>query len=158
VISSQQMNAGFTTATIVLSGFSYHHIRDAFVAFPPARATHLRSIINYIGQIMPEATGIDPDGGPQYANALEPNYPNPFNPVTTIRYSIKERAHVSLKIYNAAGQLVATLADEVQSPDQAKPITWHGTNNAGQSVSSGVYFYKLVTKDFSKTRKMVLLK
>jgi hypothetical protein len=48
--------------------------------------------------------------------------------------------------------------DEVQSPEQVSPVTWHGLNNAGQSVSSGVYFYKFVTKDFAKTRKMVVLK
>ncbi len=158
VISAQGPNAqpGIHYA-IMLSGFSYHNIRDAVVAFPPVRVDHLRTFLEQHG-IVPEPTGIDPDGGPQYANALESNYPNPFNPVTTIRYSIKERAHVSLKIYNAAGQLVATLVDEVRSPDRVKPVTWHGTNNTGQQVSSGVYFYKLVTKDFSKTRKMVFLK
>jgi hypothetical protein len=157
IISSQQTNAAAQTATIVLSGFSYHHIRDAVVAFPPARVRHLQHILMMQG-LVPLPTGVDPDDGVQYANALEPNYPNPFNPATTIKYSIKERTHVSLKIYNAAGQLVATLVDEMQSPERVKPITWHGTNNAGQSVSSGVYFYKLTTQDFSKTRKMVLLK
>ena len=103
------------------------------------------------------STGVRANG-PTYANSLDYAYPNPFNPTTTIKYSIKERAHVSLKVYHAAGQLVTTLVDEVQSPDEVSPVTWHGINNTGQSVSSGVYFYKLVTKDFAKTRKMVLLK
>jgi flagellar hook assembly protein FlgD len=65
---------------------------------------------------------------------------------------------VSLKVYNAAGQLVRTLIGEVQAPEEVKPVEWDGANNAGQTVSSGVYFYKLVTSNFSQTKKMVLLK
>jgi flagellar hook assembly protein FlgD len=65
---------------------------------------------------------------------------------------------VSLKVYNVAGQLVRTLVDEVQAPDALAPVTWDGSNNAGETVSSGVYFYKLVTKNFSQTRKAVFLK
>jgi hypothetical protein len=158
VISQQTLNAAAQTATVVLSGFSYGYIRDAFVNFPPARVEHLRDILIKMGNVVPEATGVDPGMGPQYANSLFNNYPNPFNPTTTIRYTIKNRWHVSLKIYNAAGQLVRTLIDEVHAPDEVKPVEWDGRNNAGQSVSSGVYFYKLVTKNFSQTKKMVLLK
>jgi hypothetical protein len=157
IISSQQTNSQAVTATIVLSGLSYTYIRDAGVQFPPARTEHLRSVLLYMGSTVPQATGIEPDG-PQFANRLFDAYPNPFNPTTTIKYTIKERAHVSLRVYNAAGQLVRTLLDEVQAPDQIQPVTWDGANNAGQTVSSGVYFYKLSTKNFSQTKKMVLLK
>ena len=90
--------------------------------------------------------------------SLSQNYPNPFNPTTTIKYTLRNQAHVSLRVYNVAGQLVRTLVNDVQKPDAVRPIHWNGTNNAGQMVSSGVYFYKLVTKDFSQTKKMVLLK
>jgi flagellar hook assembly protein FlgD len=114
-------------------------------------------MVRYVG-VVPPATGVDPGAGPQYANSLGNNYPNPFNPTTNIKYSIKERAHVSLKIYNAAGQLVRTLVDEVQAPDEVKPVEWDGRNNADQTVSSGVYFYRLVTKNFSQTKKTVFLK
>jgi hypothetical protein len=157
ISQSTWWNSAGETATVVLSGFSYHTVRDAFVDFPPARVEHLRDILRYVG-VVPHATGVDPDAGPQYANSLGNNYPNPFNPTTTIRYTIKQRAQVSLKIYNAAGQLVRTLVDEVQAPDEVKPVEWDGRSNAGQSVSSGVYFYKLVTKNFSQTKKMVFLK
>jgi hypothetical protein len=156
VISQQTINSVGETAVVVLSGFSYHYIRDSHLGWPVARVEHLSDILRKLPYILPQPTGVDPTI--EFVNALEPNYPNPFNPVTTIRYSIKERAHVSLKVYNAAGQLVTTLVDEVQSPEQVSPVTWHGLNNAGQSVSSGVYFYKFVTKDFAKTRKMVVLK
>jgi flagellar hook assembly protein FlgD len=100
-------------------------------------------------------TAAGPDA---YRNALAQNYPNPFNPVTTIKYTIKEQTHVSLMVYNVAGQLVRTLVNEVQSPDGVKPVEWRGLNNNGQAVASGVYFYKFMTKDFTKTKKMVLLK
>ena len=157
VISAATTNAASVTAKIVLSGISFHYIRDAVVQFPPARVDHLRTILLWLGNIVPEASGV-PGGGPQFANALFNAYPNPFNPTTTIKYSIKDRGHVSLKVYNAAGQLIRTLVDEVQAPDQIQPVTWDGANNAGQTVSSGVYFYKLVTNNFSQTKKMVLLK
>jgi hypothetical protein len=157
VISSQQANSAAATATVVLSGISYTYIRDAAVQFPPARTEHLRRILIYMGQTVPAASGITP-GADQFANRLYDAYPNPFNPTTTIKYTIKERAHVSLKVYNVAGQLVRTLVDEVQAPDKIQPLTWDGQNNAGQTVSSGVYFYKLSTKNFSQTKKMVLLK
>jgi hypothetical protein len=158
VVSQQTTNSAAAQATVVLSGFSYHYIRDAFVDFPPARVEHLRDILIRMGNVVPEATGVKRGTGPQYANSLFNNYPNPFNPTTNIKYTIKERAHVSLKVYNAAGQLVRTLIDEVQAPHEVKPVVWDGSNNAGRTVSSGVYFYKLVTKNFSQTKKMVLLK
>jgi len=156
VISSQITNSSNSTATIVLSGFSYHYIRDAVVQFPPARVEHLEQILNYMGaDITPPTTGIPVA---TFSNTLDNAYPNPFNPTTTIKYTIKERAHVSLRVYNAAGQLVRTLVDEIQSPDEVAPVKWHGLNDSGQNVSTGVYFYKMETNDFSQTKKMVLLK
>ena len=91
-------------------------------------------------------------------NELKQNRPNPFNPTTTIDFQVKHTGHVSLKIYNVAGQLVRTLVDEQVSAGAIHTAQWKGINDAGQSVSSGVYFYKLVTNDFTMTKKMVLLK
>ena len=85
------------------------------------------------------------------------NYPNPFNPTTTINYSLKENSRVSLKIYNIKGQKVKTLVNEVL-PAGEHSIIWNGKNYNQQSVSSGIYFYKLKTVNFEKTKKMVLLK
>ncbi|MEE9271358.1 MAG: T9SS type A sorting domain-containing protein [Candidatus Krumholzibacteria bacterium] len=159
VLSQATPNSAGSTARFVLSGFSFHYIRD--VGTPgavPVRATHLKNIMRFMMSGPPtNPTGFDEPL--QFVNGLEPNYPNPFNPTTTIRYSIKERAHVSLRIYNAAGQLVRTLVNEVRTPNpEGLEATWDGRSNAGQSVSSGVYFYRLVTKGFTRTRKMVLLK
>jgi hypothetical protein len=90
---------------------------------------------------------------------LYPAVPNPFNPETTIRYELKERGHVSLAIYDVAGKLVRTLVDEVKMPlAGGYSATWDGRTNSGKPVASGVYFYRLLTKTFVETRKIVLLK
>ncbi|UCG52204.1 MAG: T9SS type A sorting domain-containing protein, partial [Candidatus Latescibacterota bacterium] len=94
------------------------------------------------------------------ANKLYQNHPNTFNPTTTIRYTIEERSHVTLKIYNPAGQLVRNLVDDVQSPRETGfSVVWNGRNDAGMPVASGVYLYKLtVGSQFEDVRKLVLLK
>jgi len=106
--------------------------------------------------LIPDPVGVDPVA---FENRLDNAYPNPFNPATRIVYSIRERGHVTLRVYNAAGQLVRTLVDEIQTPREIGfAEEWNGTNDQGQTVSSGVYFYKLTSKGFSQTKKMVLLK
>ena len=90
-------------------------------------------------------------------NQLDQNVPNPFNPTTAIRYVIAGDNQVNLTIYDVAGRRVRTLVNERQRADVYR-ITWDGSNNAGQRVASGVYFYKLVAGRFSQTKKMVLLK
>jgi hypothetical protein len=155
ILAQATANAVGNTVRIVLSGFSYHYIRDIDTDGIVDRYTHMYRIISYLGNIIDEPIAARPNAR---TNSLAQNYPNPFNPTTTIKYTIKEQAHVSLKVYNVAGQLVRTLVDEVQKPDAVAPITWNGMNNTGQQVSSGVYFYKLVTKNFTQTKKMVLLK
>ncbi len=91
------------------------------------------------------------------AFALDQNYPNPFNPTTTIGFSLPKSENVRILIYNSIGQLVKTLVDNHFSAGSYK-VTWDGRNVSGSSVSSGVYFYKLTTKGFSQTRKMLLMK
>jgi hypothetical protein len=140
-------------AAVILSGFSLANIRDDELDGISDRAEHLHDIIEWLGNPLGQTTGT----GPALKNGLSQNYPNPFNPQTTIAFSIKDRGNVSLKVYNVAGQLVRTLANENRA---AGPYTvvWDGRNDSGQPVSSGVYFYKLVANSFSQTKKMVLLK
>jgi hypothetical protein len=99
-------------------------------------------------------TGETPPAG----SYLRHTYPNPFNPSATIEFGIEERAHVSLKIYNTAGQLVATLCDRIMEPDVRHTITWDGRNREGRPVASGVYFCRLNAGDFVASRKLVLLR
>jgi len=85
------------------------------------------------------------------------NYPNPFNPSTTIRFDIDKSEHVALSVYNIRGQLVTTLVNNVL-PSGAHSVVWNGLDDSGNNVSSGIYFYRLVTNDFSQTKKMILMK
>jgi Domain of unknown function (DUF362)/FlgD Ig-like domain len=94
------------------------------------------------------------------AFALEQNSPNPFNPSTTIAFSVSssnESQTVRLSIFDLRGKLVHTLVDERREPGSYTAY-WDGTEDSGRRVASGVYFYRLQAGDFSRTRKMVLLK
>ena len=88
---------------------------------------------------------------------LGANYPNPFNPSTTIRYSIKEQTKVELRVYNSLGQEIRTLVNSIETPG-IRTIVWDGKNQRGSYVASGVYFYRLKAGSFVKTRKMLYLK
>jgi hypothetical protein len=88
---------------------------------------------------------------------LSQNHPNPFNPTTEIWFSLPTGCRVSLDIYNSVGQRVATLVDEAMPAGQ-HVARWNGIGSNGQSVASGVYFYRLLAEDFFDSKKMVLLK
>ena len=88
------------------------------------------------------------------------NYPNPFNPETTIRYSLpadQSSYRVIIKIYDVLGQLVVSLRDKQQRPGLYQ-LTWDGRNAAGQAVPSGVYFLTLDAGSFKATQKMLLVR
>lgn len=89
--------------------------------------------------------------------ALEQNWPNPFNPITQIRYALPREANVALAIYNLSGERVRLLRDG-REPAGEKTVVWNGLNDSGHPVSSGVYLYRLDADEFGATRKMVLLK
>lgn len=90
-------------------------------------------------------------------NELFPNYPNPFNPVTTIGYSLEEETHVSMAVYNTLGQLVRTLVNEVQSTGDYE-VVWDATDNDGVAVASGIYLYRFQAGRIGSSKRMVLLK
>ena len=84
-------------------------------------------------------------------------YPNPFNPHTTIVFSLPRKTHVHLAIYNVRGALVKTLIDGLESEGE-NVITWNGLNEYGARVSSGVYFCRLKMSGKAISKKMVLLR
>jgi hypothetical protein len=90
--------------------------------------------------------------------ALYANVPNPFNPVTTIRFDLARPDHVSLRIYDVSGRLVRRLIETEMDAGGGLAAKWNGLDEAGNRVPSGVYFYRLVTLAFDATRKMVLMK
>lgn len=85
------------------------------------------------------------------------NYPNPFNPETTIEYFTEKAAPVQITIYNQKGQVVRKLEAEAEAKG-THSIVWDGTDDRGQSVGSGVYYYHMLSGKYSSTRKMVLMK
>ncbi len=99
------------------------------------------------------------DEPPQLAHqfSLSNNYPNPFNPTTTIMYSLARRAQVELSIYNLLGQKVTTLVNETV-PAGYHSAVWNGTDDSGNQVASGVYLYQLRAGDYVESKKMILLK
>jgi hypothetical protein len=89
--------------------------------------------------------------------ALEQNYPNPFNPETVISFSLPKSSNVQIKIYDVLGKEIRTLISEERNAGKHN-IYWNATDDYGKRVSSGVYFYTIITDNFSQTKKMVLMK
>lgn len=90
--------------------------------------------------------------------ALQDNYPNPFNPLTTISFSTTGSSEITeLLIYNTKGQKVKTLVQEILAAGHYS-LEWNGTDDNGRAVSTGVYFYKLNSGNYVSTKKMILLK
>ena len=89
--------------------------------------------------------------------ALHYNYPNPFNPVTTMLYDLPEAGHTRLIIYDLLGRQIKTLVDEPMDAGYYH-MQWDGRNSQGKMGGGGIYFYQIQTNDFIRTRKMLLLK
>jgi len=89
--------------------------------------------------------------------SLGQNFPNPFNPETTIIYSLTQATEVNIQISNTLGQTVRTLIDSRQDVGSHR-VTWDGKNDAGQQLPSGVYYYRIQTERFSQTRSMLLMR
>jgi hypothetical protein len=103
--------------------------------------------------------GVDDDIDELLPNrfGLAQNYPNPFNPVTTICFALPKQSLVTIYVFNISGQRVATLARGRMEAGEYS-IQWDGLDDGGESVTTGVYFYRLHAGDFVQTRKMLLLK
>jgi hypothetical protein len=91
-------------------------------------------------------------------SALHPNYPNPFNPTTTIQFDLAQTEAVNLRIFDVTGRLVRNLVVNQNMSAGRHAEFWNGRDDLGRSVSSGVYFYKLNAGAFDATRRMTLIK
>ncbi|MEZ4765498.1 MAG: T9SS type A sorting domain-containing protein [Calditrichia bacterium] len=103
------------------------------------------------------SVGIEDDDNLPTAFELEQNFPNPFNPTTSIRYTVNSAGTYKLSVYNVLGQQIRTLVNGFQTPNRYE-LTWDGRNDKGVAVGSGIYFYKLTGENQNITKKMVLLK
>ncbi|MBD3288770.1 PKD domain-containing protein, partial [candidate division KSB1 bacterium] len=153
------------------SEFSFEPVEAKYIKLRPLQPKHTwRQITEFEVYTMP-----DMFGGPQIANAeselsavkptvyaLHQNFPNPFNPETTIKYQLPEPSDVKLEVYNIRGQLIRTLINGSQSMGEHQ-IVWNGTDAHGATVVSGVYFYRISAvgetgEKFTVTKRMALLK
>jgi hypothetical protein len=154
-IGAEGMNGNGQAVRTMWFGHSFQYVCDNLPAAPIDRFHIAADVINWMQNIVnPDITEA---GNIPKAYNLSQNYPNPFNPTTTIKFDVKEKGSVTLKIYNVAGQLIRTLHDGVMDAG-SYTLTWDGKNNRGASVATGVYLYKMEAKNFSKTRKLVLLR
>jgi len=85
------------------------------------------------------------------------NYPNPFTPVTTLRYDLPENSLVNITIYDMLGKQVTTLINKTQDAGN-KSVIWDATNDYGKPVSAGIYLYQIRAGEYISTKKIVLLK
>lgn len=124
------------------TSYSYHNT----TASAPKQMTIVAGTAAYVQQQI-EALGAIPS-----SFELSQNFPNPFNPTTTIRYGLPTGSYVTLKVYNVLGQEVATLVDGVEERGY-KTVEFNVGN-----LGSGVYFYRIQTERFNEVRKLTILK
>jgi len=126
--------------------------------FPSTRENLLAEMVNFFEL---DSTSVENDLIPTNKFTLEQNYPNPFNPETTISFSLNTEIteDTELVIYNIKGQKVKTLTKPLtHQPTNRYSVTWDGTDDNNQPVSSGIYFYRLNTGNYNVTKKMILMK
>ncbi len=160
--------SGYTGVTyhgaykLVFLDFGYEAI-DVLDYPRQPRDTLLGRILTFFRtDFVTDISDTEPDNNLPAAFDLFQNYPNPFNPVTTIKYAVgpgenRGSGRTLLKIFNILGQEVITLVDREETPGEYS-VRWEGTDNRGQGVAAGIYFYRLERGDSNQTRKMILLK
>ena len=107
--------------------------------------------------LTPIATAIENESLIPTAPEFLQNFPNPFNPVTTLRFSLPESGHVRIAVYDAAGRGVAVIADRRFQAGYSE-VVWDGRNENGRALASGIYFARMTVKDFTVAKKLVLLR
>lgn len=140
-----QSTGSFIARDLILGNNAEVHLRSGWqtpgVAYDPP-------------QLVAKLAFIPPDGS---GALVVDNYPNPFNPATTIRYLLPTTSQVELKVYNALGQMVKVLVDQPQ-PMGIYRIEWDGREQNGQRAASGIYFYRLQSGGHAQTGRMLLIK
>jgi hypothetical protein len=160
----EQKFVGFDTE--VVEGFAPLRIGKAADTtpgtYPPFFKGYFDNILIYnypAGQLpLQNISSIDDDQqAVPLVYELYQNYPNPFNPITEIRFTLPKSEKVELVIYDVLGRKVSKLIDASMSSGRHTAI-WNGTDDYGNAVASGVYFYRLESKNFTQTKKMILMK
>ena len=120
--------------------------------------TAVREMLEGYGIKLPEKTESNSSENTSKESVIKSqNFPNPFNPETGISYTLPEDSYIKLTIYNIQGQKVKQLVDEYQSAGTRK-VVWDGCGESGETVASGIYFYRIEAGPNTETNRMVLLK
>ncbi|MCB9513081.1 MAG: T9SS type A sorting domain-containing protein [Candidatus Latescibacteria bacterium] len=152
-------SAGGHLNHVLFNPFSYVRVRDAGFGLGNNFDYARRMVGDVLSNLFSYQPNTSPDGVDTVPahSALRGNYPNPFNPTTTIKFALATNEHVHLNVYDLSGRLVRTLVDEPMVAADHE-VLWDGKDQGGSRAASGVYFYKLTAGDFTATEKMVLLK
>ncbi len=143
------VSAQHGTSKVVFFAFDYDSINNA-----SSRLSVMQKIMEYFNVLVDVN---DPNTPMLSKSQLNTIYPNPFNPVTTISYTVAKAGETELSVYNIKGQKVKTLLSQNSTAGNYK-VTWKGETDAGKQVSSGVYFVKMHTVDSQSMKKIVLMK
>jgi hypothetical protein len=155
-IQTERPNYTGHTSRTMWFGSSLMHARDGNFSDPPAVRNEVITtvLLWFLGSLPPP---VGEEVLPAYTCHLGQNFPNPFNPVTTVRFGLERREHAKVRIYDVAGRLVRVLVDEVLDAGPHE-VTWEGRNSLGLEVASGVYFCRMEAGYFQDVRKLVLLR
>ncbi len=128
----------------------------------PAGVYNYKVTATYVGNESPASNEVgitvaNSDPIAVLATNLKGCYPNPFNPTTTIAYSVKTPNHVMIEIYSVKGQKVKTLVNCLQNTGNYT-VVWNGADDFGKTMSSGIYFYRMVSGNYTDTKKMIMVK
>ncbi|MDP2174102.1 MAG: carboxypeptidase regulatory-like domain-containing protein [Candidatus Cloacimonadaceae bacterium] len=138
---------GTHNVTASATGFVSHTIENVVVT------ANQTTTVNFI---LIAGSSNEDDIVPVTATALNGNFPNPFNPETTISYAVKDPSAVSIGIYNVKGQLVRTLVNREHNSGRYS-VVFNGKDDAGKNIASGIYFYRMTAGSFVSTQKMILM-
>ena len=163
-LGDQQYCAGIASSTYnqhandvfsIWVGHSFMNIRSAESGLSAWRL-FLRRVFGFFRMDCPGCFTYTDSEIPK-ATSLSDNFPNPFNPVTRVKFSLKEKGHVKMRVYDVSGRLIRVLVNEVRDAGSYE-ISWDGTNGLGNTVASGIYFCRMEAADYERTLKMVLLR
>lgn len=161
IISNPVNNTEFVDA-LIDEAYSYLKLYQSGSRMCPeystVKPTNQREFQEIVNNLYDREDTEDPiNNDVTYAKVKISNYPNPFNPITTIDFSIEQDCKIELSVYNVKGQLVKTLIKDFLE-EGSHSVQWNGTDSSNKSVSSGVYFYKVSNGKSSTMKKMLLLK
>jgi len=114
---------------------------------------------NYLDEPYNPASAVPGENTVQRAPAvLNQNFPNPFNPTTTISFVLGAPGPVRVRVYDVSGRLVRSLVEETEMSAGSHEAVWNGLDLSGRAAAAGVYFYNLETDGYNRTKRMTLVK